>query len=165
MKPAISFKPTSTTENQPTHHRTSTAITTTKATSRPIEATLDDPLIIPDNDPVQQAVSSDNYVLYKPTFRPAVMVAEISNVQASAVTSASAEVTTTTSVDEKVFSVTSALNSLSSNSIVNILVVFGLPLVTALLSFMGAGPLAIATIAWVIPIAAVLISPDLRKEF
>ena len=163
MKPAISFKPTSTTDNHPTHWASTKA--STKATSRPIEVTLDDPLT-PD---IGQAASSDNYVLYKPTFRPAVMVAEISNAEAlnqvlSAVTSSSAEVTTT-SVDEKIFSVSSVLNSLSSNSIVNILVVFGLPLVTALLSFMGAGPLAIATVAWIIPIAAILISPDLRKEY
>jgi hypothetical protein len=49
---------------------------------------------------------------------------------------------------------------LSNNSLVNLVVIFGLPIITAVLSVMGAGPLAIATTAWMVPIAAVLVLPD-----
>ena len=55
---------------------------------------------------------------------------------------------------------TKYINQLSANSLVNVVVIFGLPIITAVLSVMGAGPLAIATIAWVIPIAAVFVLPD-----
>ena len=55
---------------------------------------------------------------------------------------------------------TKYINQLSANSLVNVVVIFGLPIIKAVLSVMGAGPLAIATIAWVIPIAAVFVLPD-----
>ena len=103
---------------------------------------------------------------YKPTFKPSVIIHEISNVEISPPTLApELEVTESSDnvVDEK-NSITSIVNDLSTNSIVNMLVVFGLPAVTALLSFMGAGPLAIASVAWLIPIAAVIILPDLRRS-
>ena len=64
---------------------------------------------------------------------------------------------------EKVFDLTETFNRLSSNSVLNISVVFGLPMVTALLSFLGAGPIAIATAAWIIPLLPLLIVPDLLR--
>jgi hypothetical protein len=45
-----------------------------------------------------------------------------------------------------------------------LIVIFGLPIITAVLSVMGAGPLAIATTAWVVPIAAVFVLPDLVQR-
>jgi len=56
---------------------------------------------------------------------------------------------------------TKVINNLSTNSLIMIVVIFGLPVTTALLSIFGAGPLAIASIAWIIPISAVLFLPDL----
>ena len=44
-------------------------------------------------------------------------------------------------------SATKYINQLSNNSLVNLVVIFGLPIITAVLSVMGAGPLAIATTA------------------
>ena len=95
---------------------------------------------------------------------------EISNV---VVTTTTVSPTTTIAslnqeVDEKpdqklVFDLTETLNQLSSNSLLNISVVFGLPVVTALLSFMGAGPIAIASAAWIIPLLTLLIVPDLLR--
>lgn len=64
---------------------------------------------------------------------------------------------------EKVFDLTETFNRLSSNSVLNISVVFGLPMVTALLSFLGAGPIAIASAAWIIPLLTLLIVPDLLR--
>ena len=61
-------------------------------------------------------------------------------------------------------SATKYINQLSNNSLVNLVVIFGLPIITAVLSVMGAGPLAIATTAWVVPIAAVLVLPDLVQK-
>ena len=101
---------------------------------------------------------------YKPTFKPSVIIADVSNVEVTIppIQSTSSPVPTT-SIDEKT-NLTSVLNQLSSNSLVNVLVVFGLPAMTAMLSFMGAGPLAIASAAWLIPIAAVMLLPDLRHN-
>lgn len=56
---------------------------------------------------------------------------------------------------------TKVINNLSTNSLIMIVVIFGLPVTTALLSIFGAGPLAIASIAWLIPISAVLFLPDM----
>ena len=109
-------------------------------------------------------------IYYKPTFRPPLLQVEISNV---VVTTTTVSPTTTIAslnqeVDEKpdqklVFDLTETLNQLSSNSLLNISVVFGLPVVTALLSFMGAGPIAIASAAWIIPLLTLLIVPDLLR--
>lgn len=107
---------------------------------------------------------------YKPTFRPPLLQAEISNVVATVAT-----VTTVTSTltslnqeveekpDQKVFDLTETFNQLSSNSWLNISVVFGLPMATALLSIFGAGPMAIASAAWIIPLLTLLIVPDLLR--
>ena len=106
-------------------------------------------------------------MIYKPTFRPSIIFAEVANIEVtvppSTITSTESIPSDTTAIDEKT-NLTSALNQLSSNSIVNILVVFGLPAMTALLSFIGAGPLAIASAAWLIPIIAVMLLPELRDE-
>ena len=114
--------------------------------------------------------SLQEQVYYKPTFRPPLLQVEISNV---VVTTTTVSPTTTIAslnqeVDEKpdqklVFDLTETLNQLSSNSLINISVVFGLPVVTALLSFMGAGPIAIASAAWIIPLLTLLIVPDLLR--
>ena len=114
--------------------------------------------------------SLQEQVYYKPTFRPPLLQVEISNV---VVTTTTVSPTTTIAslnqeVDEKpdqklVFDLTETLNQLSSNSLLNISVVFGLPVVTALLSFMGAGPIAIASAAWIIPLLTLLIVPDLLR--
>jgi hypothetical protein len=139
-------------------------------TFRPFEAqqvTSQPPQINPDELVGPSTPTKLDIAYYKPTFRPAVMVAEVSNVDvATFVVDATSEAVPLTTVDEKIdFSdITSTLNKLSTNTIVNVLVVFGLPLVTAMLSFMGAGPLAIATFAWVIPLAAILILPDIRRR-
>ena len=61
-------------------------------------------------------------------------------------------------------SATKYINQLSNNSLVNLLVIFGIPIITAVLSVMGAGPLAIATMAWIVPIASVLVLPDLVQR-
>ena len=45
------------------------------------------------------------------------------------------------------------------------MVIFGLPIITAVLSVMGAGPLAIATTAWVVPIAAIFVLPDMMNQW
>ena len=102
---------------------------------------------------------------YKPTFKPSVIIADVANVEVTIppLQSTSSPVPTT-SIDEKTGNLTSILNQLSSNSLLNVLVVFGLPAMTAMLSFMGAGPLAIASAAWLIPIAAVMLLPDLRRD-
>ena len=114
--------------------------------------------------------SLQEQVYYKPTFRPPLLQVEISNVVAT--TTTVSPTTTIASlnqeVDEKpdqklVFDLTETLNQLSSNSLLNISVVFGLPVVTALLSFMGAGPIAIASAAWIIPLLTLLIVPDLLR--
>ena len=114
--------------------------------------------------------SLQEQIYYKPTFRPPLLQVEISNVVAT--TTTVSPTTTIASlnqeVDEKpdqklVFDLTETLNQLSSNSLLNISVVFGLPLVTALLSFMGAGPIAIASAAWIIPLLTLLIVPDLLR--
>ena len=106
-------------------------------------------------------------VSYKPTFRPSIIFAEVANIEVTIppllTSSTNSNVLQTTSIDEKT-NLTSVLNQLSSNSLVNILIVFGIPAVTALLSLMGAGPLAIASVAWLIPIAAVMLLPELRNE-
>ena len=114
--------------------------------------------------------SLQEQIYYKPTFRPPLLQVEISNV---VVTTTTVSPTTTIAslnqeVDEKldqklVFDLTETLNQLSSNSLLNISVVFGLPVVTALLSFMGAGPIAIASAAWIIPLLTLLIVPDLLR--
>ena len=114
--------------------------------------------------------SLQEQIYYKPTFRPPLLQVEISNVVAT--TTTVSPTTTIASlnqeVDEKldqklVFDLTETLNQLSSNSLLNISVVFGLPVVTALLSFMGAGPIAIASAAWIIPLLTLLIVPDLLR--
>ncbi len=43
---------------------------------------------------------------------------------------------------------------------VALLVVFGIPLATAVLSFMGFGPMGIVVVAWIVPIASALFLPD-----
>ena len=114
--------------------------------------------------------SLQEQIYYKPTFRPPLLQVEISNVVAT--TTTVSPTTTIASlnqeIDEKpdqklVFDLTETLNQLSSNSLLNISVVFGLPVVTALLSFMGAGPIAIASAAWIIPLLTLLIVPDLLR--
>ena len=106
-------------------------------------------------------------VSYKPTFRPSIIFAEVANIEVTIpplpAASTNSNALQITSIDEKT-NLTSVLNQLSSNSLVNILIVFGIPAVTALLSLMGAGPLAIASVAWLIPIAAVMLLPELRNE-
>ena len=103
---------------------------------------------------------------YKPTFRPPVLVAEISNLEALAsITSSTSppNLVKTTTIDEKNQNISSFLNDLSSNSVINAMVIFGLPMATAMMSLLGAGPLAIASVAWIIPVAAILILPDLQQ--
>ena len=46
------------------------------------------------------------------------------------------------------------------NSAVNLLIVFGIPVATSALTFLGAGPLSIGIAAWLIPVAAVLLIPN-----
>ena len=147
---------------------TKSSVIPTKPTFRPHQVLLEqedssnkplEPII---NDESANEIQSP---LYKPTFKPSVIIHEISNVEVTIPTTQppTSSVTDTSLVDEK-NDITSFVNDLSSNSLVNLLVVFGLPAVTALLSFMGAGPLAIASVAWLIPIAAVTILPDLRRN-
>ena len=108
-------------------------------------------------------VNYDDEDFYKPTFRPAVLIANISNLEAlSQVTSTTSppDSAATSSIDDKNNNISSFLNDLSTNTIINSALVFGLPLVTTIMSLMGAGPLVIASIAWIIPLAAILILPD-----
>ena len=119
---------------------------------------------------IKKENTAQEQTYYKPTFRPPLLQAEISNVVATVAT-----VTTVTSTltslnqeveekpDQKVFDLTETFNQLSSNSWLNISVVFGLPMATALLSFFGAGPMAIASAAWIIPLLTLLIVPDLLR--
>lgn len=60
-------------------------------------------------------------------------------------------------------SLTAALRETFSgrNSIVNMLIVFGIPTATAGLTFMGVGPMAVAVAAWMVPILSVVVIPDL----
>ena len=69
---------------------------------------------------------------YKPTFRPAVLIANISNLEAlSQVTSTTSPPdSATSSIDNKNNNISSFLNDLSTNTIINSALVFGLPLVT-----------------------------------
>ncbi len=69
-----------------------------------------------------------------------------------------------TTTEKVVFNPIDELNKLSQNSAVNLVVVLGLPVMTAMLSFIGAGPLAIALFAWLIPLFAILILPDFRRS-
>ena len=134
--------------------RSTTSQTTTRRTNLPTKST-----VIPIKPTFVPTIN------YKPTFKPSVIIADVANVEVTIppLQSTSSPVPTT-SIDEKTGNLTSILNQLSSNSLLNVLVVFGLPAMTAMLSFMGAGPLAIASAAWLIPIAAVMLLPDLRRD-
>ncbi len=113
---------------------------------------------------------------YKPTFKPAIFAPGVSNVNLNLLSedkvalididaSANEAVDSTTEVDEKVdYNPFADLSKLSNNSVVNLIVLIGLPAVTALLSFAGAGPFVIAMFAWLIPIASLFILPDLSSR-
>jgi len=117
--------------------------------------------------PIKSRPTFASVMSYKPTFKPPIIFAEVANIEVTLppklTSSKPNSLESVTEIDEKI-NLTSTLNQLSSNSVVNILVVFGLPAVTALLSFLGAGPLAIASVAWLIPIAAVMVLPELRRN-
>ena len=102
-------------------------------------------------------------VYYKPTFRPPVLIADISNVAIStpaAPTKSEPIEATTTTAHEKIFDLAENLNQLS---VVEMSVLFGFPVVTALLSLLGFGPLAIASAAWVIPLVTLYALPELSR--
>ena len=118
----------------------------------------------------EEVLKNHEQHIYKPTFRPPVLMAEISNVAITTSTPTTPldapneiETNASSTAVEKVFDLTETFNRLSSNSVLNISVVFGLPMVTALLSFLGAGPIAIASAAWIIPLLTLLIVPDLLR--
>ena len=132
---------------------------------KPFSTTFPRPLTSPGPGLIINETSKDK-PNYKPTFRPPVLVAEISNLEALAsITSSTSppNLVKTTTIDEKNQNISSFLNDLSSNSVINAMVIFGLPMATALMSLLGAGPLAIASVAWIIPVAAILILPDLQQ--
>ena len=149
---------------------------------------------VPEVDAEQQQPSIVTPITYKPTFKPYVpdandtkfvvdfVLEEVSTEEeeAAPVAAVDADVVSVaendtmlalaTMISEKLNfvemgeSATKYINQLSNNSLVNLVVIFGLPIITAVLSVMGAGPLAIATTAWVVPIAAVLVLPDLVQK-
>ena len=59
---------------------------------------------------------------------------------------------------------TAALVDTGSDTSV-LLLVFGIPLLTAILTFAGVGPLIIIAIAWVVPVAAALLLPSTTSSF
>ena len=54
------------------------------------------------------------------------------------------------------------VNSLSNNSLLNGMIVFGLPLITAGLTAAGSGPVFIAAAAWLFPVALLFLFPPTR---
>ena len=143
-----------------TRQHTSKRPLNTKATTRLPLTELASNIILEQNGITITSLKDDDF--YKPTFRPAVLIANISNLEAlSQVTSTTSPPDSdTSSIDDKNNNISSFLNDLSTNTIINSALVFGLPLVTTIMSLMGAGPLVIASIAWIIPLAAILILPD-----
>ena len=149
---------------------------------------------VPEVDAEQQQPSIVTPIAYKPTFKPYVpdandtkyvvdfVLEEVSTEEEAAAPAAAVDadvvsvaendtmLALATMISEKLNfvemgeSATKYINQLSNNSLVNLVVIFGLPIITAVLSVMGAGPLAIATTAWVVPIAAVLVLPDLVQK-
>ena len=149
---------------------------------------------VPEVDAEQQQPSIVTPITYKPTFKPYVpdandtkfvvdfVLEEVSTEEEAAAPAAAVDadvvsvaendtmLALATMISEKLnfvemgVSATKYINQLSNNSLVNLVVIFGLPIITADLSVLGAGPLAIATTAWVVPIAAVLVLPDLVQK-
>ena len=148
------------------HTTTLSTTLTYKTTFRPIWHKKPQPL--DDTDPLHTKeeipTKKPELQYYRPTFRPPPLIAEISHVAIStpAPTKSEVEVTTTTA-NEKVFDLTEHFNQLNHQSLLNISVLFGFPVVTALLSLLGFGPLAIVSAAWIIPLVTIYALPEILR--
>ena len=120
-----------------------------------------------------ESIESALEYAYKPTFRPPILMADVSHVlplstaAPTTLTEVAEAATTTTSAHEKMTinfaEMAETVNQLSSKSLLNIAVIFGFPLVTAFLSILGLGPLAIASATWIIPLVAIFALPELLE--
>ena len=134
---------------------------TYKPTFKPYVPDANDTKFVVDNDFVLEEVSTEEEAAAPAAAVDADVVSVAENDTMLALATMISEKLNFVEMGE---SATKYINQLSNNSLVNLVVIFGLPIITAVLSVMGAGPLAIATTAWVVPIAAVLVLPDLVQK-